>query len=397
MRHIKDIKNIAIIGGGIMGCGIAQVFLMAGFQKVVIYDIVSEVLDHALKKIKVGLEKSEKKGLLIEERSVDSYMKKLFKETDFYIAIADADFIIEAVTEDFSTKLNLYEALGKYAPNQTIFASNTSTIKITDLAEVSKRPEQVVGMHFFLPPISQCCVEVMKTEKTDNRIFDIVIEIGKILPCLNGKNRFVAQINKDSPGFIANRLLLTPLIYLNWIADQAKKKGIPFEQLDADAGNVMPMGPFELNDYLGLDVAYYSLKNFENYISIDFAPGKVLSELVSEGNYGRKTGCGFYNWNKDGKAQLNKLKRANFLNPEIILAIQLNEGCKLLENGIVAGYKIIEDVMLKGPGTPGPFSAGKRKYQYWSKLLEDLVKETGKKYLHPCKLMTSGNFIKMRK
>jgi len=396
MRDIKGIKNIAVIGGGIMGRGIAQVFLMAGFQKVVIYDIISEVLDDALKKIKIGLDKSKKKGL-IEERSVNSYMKKLFKETNFSLAIIDADFIIEAVTEDIKIKLSLYEILGKFAPNHTIFASNTSTIKVTDLAEVSKRSERVVGMHFFLPPVSQCCVEVMKTEKTDDRIFNLVIEIGKNLPCLNGKNRFVAQINKDSPGFIANRLLLTPLIYLNWIADQAKKKEIPFEQLDADAGNIMPMGPFELNDYLGLDVAYYSLKNFEKYVSPDFAPGKILSELISEGKYGRKTGCGFYNWNKDGKPQLDKSKRANFLNPEIILAIQLNEGCKLLEQGIVPGYKVIEDVMIKGPGIPGPFSAGKRKYQYWSKLLEDLVKETGKNYLQPCKLMTSGNFINMRK
>jgi enoyl-CoA hydratase/3-hydroxyacyl-CoA dehydrogenase len=205
------------------------------------------------------------------------------------------------------------------------------------------------------------------------------------------------RIEKESPGFIANRLLIPNTIYTSWVFDQAYEKNMPWEQIDADAGagRLVPMGPCQLADFLGIDVTYNSMKSFEKRISSDFAPGKVLTKLVSEGKLGRKTGMGFYDWS-EGKPKLNLNKKAGLFNPEIYMAIQLNEGCKLLKEGIVSGYKIIDQVMLKGTGMPGPFAPGKRNYQSWSKLLEEFVEESGKDYLKPCKLMKSGEFLKRR-
>ena len=199
-------------------------------------------------------------------------------------------------------------------------------------------------------------------------------------------------------GFIANRLLIPPNIYINWILDQAYEKGIPWEQIDTDAGagQLMPMGPCQLIDYLGVDATYNVLKSYEKYISTDFSPGKVLTKFMTEGNLGKKTGKGFYDWTK-GRPKLNLNKEAGLFDLEILMAIQLNEGCRLLEERVVSGYKIIDDVMLKGTSMPGPFSAGKNNFEKWSKMLEDIVEKTGKNYLKPCELMKTGEFRKMRK
>jgi 3-hydroxyacyl-CoA dehydrogenase len=243
----------------------------------------------------------------------------------------------------------------------------------------------------------QCCVEVMKGEETSDISLDIGVEIGKRLPCLKGK-RLSVRIEKESPGFIANRLLMSPNIYLNWVFDLAFEKGIPWEKIDADAEarKLTPMGPCELIDYLGVDTTYNVQLSFAEIFSPDFIPGKVLTNLVKENKLGKKTKAGFYDWSS-GKPNINLDKKAGIFNPEMSMAIMLNEGCKLLEEGIVQGYKIIDDVMLAGTSMPGPFRPGKSNYKKWSKMLEDFVDISGKTYLKPCKLMKSGGFIEMRK
>ena len=185
---------------------------------------------------------------------------------------------------------------------------------------------------------------------------------------------------------------------MNWILDQAYEKGIPWEQIDADAGvgQLVFMGPCQLADYVGIDVGYNSMKSYEKYISPDFAPGRVLTKLVTEGNLGKKTGKGFYDWTK-GKPKINLSKKAGLFNPEVALAIQLNEGCKLLEENIVSSYKIIDKIMLKGTNMPGPFSVGRNNFEKWSKILKDIAEKSGKNYLKPCRLMKSGDFVKMRR
>lgn len=378
-----------------MGLGITQSALWGGFEKVVLNDIKMELINNGAKKIKDGLRKSESKGQLGEGITTEALILNLAKEVDLAKAVVDADFIFEVVTEDLKIKQEVFKKLGENAPEHTVFASNTSTIRITELGKASNRPEQVIGMHFFLPPYRQRGIEIMKGEKTSDDTMEICMAVGQKLPCLNGK-RVIAQLEKESPGFIVNRLLLSAQIYFNWILDQAEENGVSFEQIDADAGKLLLMGPCELIDYLGLDTFYSSMKSFEKILSPDFAPGKVLTKLVSEGNFGKKTGKGLYNWIK-GKPRIDRSIKAGLFKTEMMMAIQLNEGCRLLEEGVVKGYKIIDDIMLNGTGVPGPFSAGKRNYEKWTKMLNKLADQIGKEYLRPCKLLESGNFIKMRK
>ena len=140
-------------------------------------------------------------------------------------------------------------------------------------------------------------------------------------------------------------------------------KNIPLENLDADVKEIMKIGPFAKWDYLGLDVIYNTLKYFEKAVSSDFTPGKTLSRLVSEGKLGRKTGGGLFKW-INGTPQISLDKKANILDLELFMAIQLNEGCKLLEEEVVSGYKIIDDTMLAAMDMPGPFGMGKKNHPY---------------------------------
>ncbi|MFX1569963.1 MAG: 3-hydroxyacyl-CoA dehydrogenase family protein [Promethearchaeota archaeon] len=396
MIDINNIRNICVVGAGIMGHGIAQVSLMAGFN-VVLIDLKEELVDNGFKKIEEGFEKIKTKGNLGENVSIEDLLRNCTKSTNLASSVKDADFVFEAVVEKMEIKKEVCNMVMLNSPSHCVFASNTSTFRITEIAEDSKRPEQVIGMHFFPPVANQCCVEVMKGEKTSDEVLDMCVVLGEKLPCVKGK-RLSVRIEKESPGFIANRLLIPSFLYSNWVFDQAYEKNIPWEQIDADAGagQLVSMGPCQLNDYLGLDVGYNSLKSYEKYISPDFAPGKVFTKLVQEGNFGKKTGKGFYDWSK-GTPKINLSKKAGLFNPEILLAIQLNEGCKLLEEEIVSGYKIIDDVMLKGTNMPGPFSAGRLNFEKWSKLLENIAEKTGKNYLKPCNLMKSGDFVKMRR
>ena len=396
MVDISNIKNIAVVGAGVMGYGIAQVALMAGYN-VTLVDIKDDIVNNGLAKIEEGLKKVEAKGKLGEGLSVSNIMARCKKSIDLTSAVKGVDFVFEAVVEKIEIKKKVCKIIMENSPPHCILASNTSTFRITEIAEDSNRPEKVIGMHFFLPVILQCCVEVMRGEKTNEEALDIGVLIGKKLPCLKGERLYV-RIQKESPGFIANRLLTPQIIYFNWVVDQAFEKGIPWEQIDADAEarKLVPMGPCELTEYLGVDVSYNVLKSYEKVFSPDFSPGKVLTNLVREGNLGRKTGRGFYNWTS-GKPKINLDRKAGIYNPEMSMAIMLNEGCKLLEDSIVSGYKIIDDVMLTGTSIPGPFGPGKRNYEKWSEMLEEFVKISGKKYLKPCALMKSGGFIKMRK
>jgi len=396
MVDSSNIKTFAVIGAGTMGHEIAQVALMAGFEKVILNDLTIEVIDNATNKIESNLKKLETKGLLRGGYTPEALMKNLFNEPNLKKAVADADFIVEAIPEKMALKQELFKQLGQHSPKHAILATNTSTMSITKIAANSGRPEKVVGMHFFTPIVVLRLIEVIKGEKTSEETMNIAIAVGKKLPALKGE-KYIARIEKESPGFIVNRLIIAGGIYFNWLLDYAMDKGIPIENIDADLGSLQDLGPFAKWDYLGLDIIYNVLKYFEEVLSSDFAPGEVLTNLFNEGNLGRKTGKGIFEWTKDGKLKAVATEKANLLNMDLFFALQLNEGCKLLEEGIVSGYKVIDDTMFAGMDMPGPFGPGKRNYEKWSKLLEDFIDKTGKQYFKPCELMKSGGFLKMRK
>jgi len=395
MADISYIKTFAVIGAGTMGREIAQVALMAGFEKVFLNDINQEVLDDAANYIENGLKRLESKNLLDAGKTADDLMANLVKEIDLIKAGEKADFIVEAIPEIMKFKQDLFKRLGEIAPEHAIFASNTSTMSITKIAEHSGRPEKVVGMHYFIPIPILRLIEVIKGQKTSDEIMDITTAVGQKLPCIKGK-RFIARIEKETPGFIVNRLNIAGNAYINWLLDYALDNKIPFEEIDADVAGI-GMGPCAKWDYLGLKTIFNVQSYFAEVISPDFAPGKVLTKLVKEGNLGKKTGKGLCEWTEDGKLKITSSKKAGLFDMELYMALQLNEGCRLLEEGVVSGYKTIDETMLAGMSMPGPFGAGKRNYGKWAKLLDEFVEKSGKEYFRPCELMKSGRFIKMRK
>jgi len=410
MVEINKIKTIGIVGAGVQGHAICQVALMAGFENVVLNDINMIILNKAADLMKNGmplidsksvtendgLKALEERGLLVEGQTCETLLEKLTLETELEKAVRNADYIIEAVPEVMEIKQEVYKKLGKLTPNHTILASNTSTMSISKIGEASGKPENVIGMHFF-SPIRSRLIEITRGEKTTDNSMNIGVAVANKLPCIDGK-RMVARLEKETPGFIANRINIVGELYLKWILEQAVEKNIPYEEIDADVIHIMNPGPFELMDLIGIDTVYGAMKYFEETVSKDFSPGTIFTELVESGNLGVKTGRGFYDWASGERPKIDPSKKAGLANAEIVLALQLNEGCRLIEQGIVNGYKIIDDVNLAGYGNPGPFIAGgKRNFERWSNLLEDFAKKSGYTYAKPCELMKTGAFLKMRK
>ena len=395
MEEKEKLKTIAVIGAGTMGTEIAQVALMGGFKPVILNDLDYSILNTAASKIEDRLTKLAAKNRLREGFSPSNIMENLIIEPDLQKAVSGADFIIEAIPEIMSLKQDLFEDLGKYAPEHAILATNTSTMSITEIASASGRPDKVIGCHFFTPIVVLRLIEIIKGSKTSEKTVEITKNICQKLPALKGK-RFLPLLTKESPGFIVNRLTIGTSLYLNWVLDDAMEKKIPLGYIDADLESLMEIGPFEKWDYLGLDVIFNVLNYFNKTVSPEFSPGKTLTKLVNEGKFGKKTGKGLFEW-IEGKSVIDKTKQANLFNIDIFMAIQLNEGCRLLEDGIVSNYKTIDDTMMAGMDIPGPFGAGKRNYQKWTKILEDFVEKSGLNYLTPCNLMKSGKFLEMKK
>ncbi|MFX0080781.1 MAG: 3-hydroxyacyl-CoA dehydrogenase NAD-binding domain-containing protein [Candidatus Hodarchaeota archaeon] len=383
------------MGAGVMGHEIAQVALMGGFENIILNDLNEEIINKAVIRIKSGLERLELKGKLNESYTTTNLMDNLIGEVSLEKALSRADFVIEAIPEVMKIKKDLFEKLGNYSPENAILATNTSTMSISEIASTSGRPDKVIGCHFFTPIVVLRLIEIIKGKKTSDETVKIAKEICQKLPSLQGK-RFLPVLQKESPGFIVNRLNAVSFLYLNWLLEYSMEKGIALENLDADAESLAEVGPYAKLDYLGLDTVFNAMIYFAGAVSSDFTPGKTITRLVSKGNLGRKTGKGLFNWNGE-KLKISKKEKAGLLDIELLMATQLNEGCRLLEEGVVPGYKIIDDAMMAGMNIPGPFGPGKRNYGKWTNLLEDFVEKSGITYLKPCKLMKSGDFINMRK
>jgi len=396
MVDLSRIKTFVVVGAGTMGREIAQVALMSNlFDNVLLNDINENALSSAKKYIAIGLEKIESKGDLGQGLTANSLINKLSTSKNLINSIKGADFIVEAIPEVMELKQGLFKELGEYAPEHAVLATNTSTMSISKIAEASNRPEQVIGMHFFTPIPLLRLIELIKGERTSQEAFDIGVAIGQKLPALKGK-RYIAIIEKESPGFIVNRLIIATSLLFNWALDFASDKGIPYEQIDNDFVSPPGLGPLAKWDFLGLDVVSDVMNYFVKEISPEFAPGKTLVNLLKEGNLGRKTGKGIYEW-FEGKPIRKTDEKAGLFNPEQYYAIQLNEGCRLLDEKIVSGYKIIDDTMLAGMDMPGPFGAGKKNYEKWVIMLEELAEITQINYFKPCEMMKSGAFLKHRK
>jgi enoyl-CoA hydratase/3-hydroxyacyl-CoA dehydrogenase len=251
-------------------------------------------------------------------------------------------------------------------------------------------------MHFFIPIILLRAIELIKGEKTSNENLEIGKKFLNSLPCLKGE-RMVIKIEKETPGFVINRITAAGSIYLNWLLKECKKKGISYKQIDADVVALQGgLGPYAKWDYLGLDVIYDSFNYFAEKLSKDFNPAEPLKNLVEQGDLGRKTGKGFYEWTEKEKPKMDLPKKAELFNLELFMAIQLNEACRLLEEKVISSYKEIDKAVIAAMNMPGPFSVGKRHHKVWSQLLENFSETSGLSYLKPCQLLKSGKFLEMK-
>ena len=386
-----DVKNIVVIGVGLMGSGIVQISLMAGYN-VTVVDIKQEFIDKGVASIEDGLKRLEAKGKLSKAEN----MARLKTELDLPSAVKDADYIIEAVVEKMDVKKDIFKICDDNAPSHCIIASNTSTMSITEMATATNREDKCIGMHFFNPAPLMKLIEVIAGEKSSEESMEIGIEVSKSLPCLRGE-RYIAKVLKDRPGFIVNRLNAPSSIYFNYLLDTCFEKGIPFESLDADYGSGGPMSPLVLIDYTGIDTAYHGRNYYAETLHEDFRPGKVITKMFKEGKLGRKTGQGFYDWSKERpQPDFSKIQKAGLVDHDVILAIRLNEGCRILEEGIATGWQVIDDANIAGMNFPGPFGDGIKNYEKYLKKLINISEEIGSEYLKPCDLFKNGLFIEMK-
>ena len=384
-----DIKNVVVIGVGQMGAGAAQVSLMAGFN-VTLVDIKDELVDKAYAGIDAGMKKLEAKGAFPGKTAAD-FMANCKKSTDIASAMKDADLMIEAVVENMDVKKEVFKTCDDNAPAHCILASNTSTMSITEIASATNRQDKVIGMHFFNPVALMRCVEVIYGDKTSDESVDAGMEFAGKLPCLKG-DRYIARVLKDGPGFIVNRVAAPVQIYQNFIFDLAQEKGFTWEQLDNDSGGPMPT--CVLADFVGIDTLIHTQNYYTKMLSPEFTPGKVVTELFEAGKLGAKTGQGFYDWSKGRPKPDRKAGKARLMKVKFPMAIMLNEGCRVLEEGITNSWKVIDDAMAAGLNMMGPMGLAAKNWETQIDVLKELMELTGKTYFEPCNLLKSGDWLK---
>lgn len=278
-------KNVTVIGGGTMGNGIAHVFAQSGFE-VTLVDVASAALDKALATIGANLDRQIKKGALSEEDKAAT-LRRIHPMTDLKNGVSNADLVVEAATENIALKLKIFGDLDAFAPSGAVLATNTSSISITQIAAVTKRPTQVIGMHFMNPVPVMKLVEVIRGYATSNAVCEQIMTLSRQL----GKDP--VEVN-DYPGFVANRILM-PMLNEAIYTLYEGVSGV--EEIDTvmKLGMAHPMGPLQLADFIGLDVCLSILRVLhDGFGNPKYAPCPLLVNMVTAGKLGAKSGEGFY-------------------------------------------------------------------------------------------------------
>lgn len=285
-------KNISVIGAGTMGNGIAHVFAQTGY-KVALCDVSQDALDRALETISKNLDRQIKKAL-IDESVKEDCLANIETFTDLKSAVAEADLVVEAASENIDLKLKIFGQMDEHAPEKAILATNTSSISITKVAAVTKRPEQVIGMHFMNPVPVMKLIEVIRGYKTSDEVTSQIMELSRDL------KKIPVEVN-DYPGFVANRVLM-PMINEAIYTLYEGVAGV--EEIDTvmKLGMAHPMGPLQLADFIGLDVCL-SIMNVlhDGFGNPKYAPCPLLVNMVTAGNLGAKSKIGFYDYSKGAK------------------------------------------------------------------------------------------------
>ena len=335
------IDKITVLGSGIMGHGIAQVSAMAGYN-VTLRDIDQAFLDKAMEKIRWSLNKLVEKQKITANQA-DAIISRILPVVDLRQALRGADMLIEAVPEDMNLKRKVYDEVNRNSENKTIYASNTSTLPITEMAELTNRPDHFIGLHFFNPPQLMQLVEVIPGKLTNqditNTTMDFVLRIGK-QPVL---------CRKDVAGFIVNRIFI-PLVHEAAYCQERDRSSML--QIDSAVKFKMafPMGIFELADYTGLDVIHKATTEMYSRDNAVINPHPKIKQLFDEGNLGQKSGKGFYDYKGEKYERINlTAEGAEKYDPINLVAVAANSAAWLLSNE-VCNKEDLEKALRLGMG-----------------------------------------------
>ncbi|HMG38563.1 MAG TPA: 3-hydroxyacyl-CoA dehydrogenase family protein [Nitrososphaeraceae archaeon] len=323
---MPQLNKITVLGSGIMGHGIAQISAMNGYQ-VVLRDIEQRFLDSAMGKIKWSLDKLVEKNKIKKEES-DKIYGRIKPIVDLKDALVDTDLLIEAVPEDLNLKKKVYSEVDQFAEEKTVYASNTSTLPISEISQLTSRPDRFIGLHFFNPPQLMKLVEVIPGVRTEKSIVDLGINLVKSL----GKDPILC--NKDVPGFIVNRIFI-PLVHE--AAYCLESDGKTMTQIDSAVKFklFLPMGIFELADYTGIDVIHKATVEMYSRDKKVIHPHPMIAQLFSSGKLGKKSGDGFYSYGEKNyeRVPLSE-EEAKQYDPIRVLSVALNNASWLVTNNV---------------------------------------------------------------
>jgi len=339
------VKNITVLGSGVMGHGIAQVSATAGYN-VVLRDIKQEFLDKAMGKIKWSLDKLVSKEKISKEEG-DSIFSRIIPIVDLNEAVKNAELVIEVVPEIMELKKSVYAELDKAAGPDVIFASNTSTLPITEIANTTSRPEKFIGIHFFNPPQLMKLVEVIPGEKTSQQVTDLTLDYVKSV------NKQAVVCRKDVPGFIINRLFIPMVHEACFLKDRT---GATLEEIDSAVKFNLgfPMGIFELADFTGMDVIHKATVEMHLRDKKVISPHPLVEKMFDEKKLGQKSGEGYYKYSDDKYERVTLSEElAAKCNPIQIVANILNNAAWLITNG-ASDIEEIEKAAQLGLGLKKP-------------------------------------------
>lgn len=323
---MPQLNKITVLGSGIMGHGIAQISAMNGYQ-VVLRDIEQRFLDSAMDKIKWSLDKLVEKNKIKKEES-DKIYGRIKPIVNIKDALVDTDLLIEAVPEDLNLKKKVYSEVDQFAEEKTVYASNTSTLPISEISQLTSRPDRFIGLHFFNPPQLMKLVEVIPGARTEKSIVDLGINLVKSL----GKDPILC--NKDVPGFIVNRIFI-PLVHE--AAYCLESDGKTMTQIDSAVKFklFLPMGIFELADYTGIDVIHKATVEMYSRDKKVIHPHPMIAQLFSSGKLGKKSGDGFYSYgDKNYERVPLSEEEAKQYDPIRMLSVALNNASWLITNKV---------------------------------------------------------------
>ena len=339
------VKNITVLGSGVMGHGIAQVSATAGYN-VVLRDIKQEFLDKAMEKIKWSLDKLVSKEKISKEEG-DAIFGRITPIVDLNDAVKNAELVIEVVPEIMDLKKSVYAELDKAAGPDVIFASNTSTLPITEIANTTSRPEKFIGIHFFNPPQLMKLVEVIPGEKTAQEITDLTQDYVKSV------NKQAVLCRKDVPGFIINRLFIPMVHEACFVKDRT---GASLEEIDSAVKFKLgfPMGIFELADFTGMDVIHKATTEMHLRDKKVINPHALVEKMFDEKKLGQKSGEGYYKYSDDKYERVALSEElAEKCDPIQLVANILNNAAWLVSNG-ASDIEEIEKAAQLGLGLKKP-------------------------------------------